>query len=78
MGFRIACFVALIFVPSNSVRLVLIIAAAVLPGIAVLVANAVEQRSGKLEPIERGEPEQRRALPRESTEVVTGEVVDEP
>lgn len=78
MGFRVACFIAMIFVPTNTLRLVLVIAAAVLPAFAVLIANAVEHRSAKLEPIERGEPEHRRALPKEPTEVVTGEVVDEP
>lgn len=78
MGFRVACFIAMIFVPTNALRLVLIVAAAVLPAFAVLIANAVEHRSAKLEPIERGEPEQRRALPRESTDIVTGEVVDDP
>ncbi|MDO5498868.1 MAG: DUF3099 domain-containing protein [Propionibacteriaceae bacterium] len=76
MGFRVACFIALIFVPNNAIRLVLII----LPALAVLAANAVEQRAAKLRPsegVERGEPEYRLALPKESTDVVSGEVVDD-
>lgn len=77
MSFRVACFVAMIFVPNNAFRMFLIAGAAFLPGIAVLFANAVEKRSAKLQPIERGEPEYRRALPKEATEIVTGEVVDD-
>lgn len=78
MGFRIACFVALIFVPSNSLRLGLVVAAAVLPAFAVLIANAVDQRTATARPVEQGEPEERRALPRESTDIVSSNVVDEP
>ncbi|HHV20982.1 MAG TPA: DUF3099 domain-containing protein [Propionibacterium sp.] len=77
MSFRVACFIAMIFVPNNVARLFLIAGAAFLPAIAVLFANAVEKRSAKLQPIERGEPEYHRALPREATEIVSGEVVDD-
>lgn len=77
MSFRIACFVAMIFVPNTALRLALILAAALLPAIAVLFANAVEHRTAKLNPVERGEPEYRRALTQESTDVVSGEVVDD-
>ncbi len=77
MSFRVACFIAMIFVPNNVFRLVLIAGAAFLPAIAVLFANAVEKRSAKLQPIEHGEPEYRRALPKEATEIVDGEVVED-
>ncbi|WP_425308617.1 DUF3099 domain-containing protein [Ammonicoccus fulvus] len=77
MGIRILCFLLVIVVPNNAARLALIVAAAVLPAIAVLIANAVEQRTAKLHPVERGEPTYHPALPREATEVVRGEVVDD-
>lgn len=77
MGIRILCFLLVIVVPNNAARLGLVVAAAVLPAFAVLIANAVERRTAKLHPVERGEPEYRRALPRESTDVVSGEVVDD-
>jgi hypothetical protein len=76
MGFRILCFLAVIVVPDTGARLALIVAAGVLPGIAVLAANAVDRRSHDSKAIERGEPEQRRALPRQAT--VAGDIAEDP
>ncbi len=77
MGFRIACFIAVIFVPNNVARLGLIAAAAVLPAFAVLIANAVDQRTGKTPPIEAGAPEPHKALPKDASgDIVDGEVID--
>lgn len=78
MGFRIACFLAVIVVPDTWARLALIVAAGVLPGIAVLAANAVDRRSHVAKAIEPGEPEARRALTKEPNPTVDGEVVDGP
>lgn len=77
MGFRIACFIAVIFVPNNAARLALIAAAAVLPAIAVLIANAVDRRTTPTPPIEAGAPEAHKSLPQTASgEVVDGEVID--
>ena len=76
MGFRIACFLAVIVVPNMWARMALIAAAGVLPGIAVLAANAVDRRSYGSRAVERGEPETRRALTRGET--VEGDIADDP
>lgn len=44
MGFRVACFVAMIWVPGWE-RLILILAAAVLPYVAVIAASQVDHRA---------------------------------
>lgn len=77
MGFRIVCFIAVIFVPDTWARLALIVAAGVLPGIAVLAANAVDRRSHTPRALEPGGPEQRKALTKEPEPTVDGEVVDD-
>lgn len=78
MGFRIVCFLAVVVVPDTWARLALILAAGVLPGIAVLAANAVDRRSHITYAIEPGGPEQRKALTKELNPVVDGEVGDDP
>ena len=50
MGFRVACFVAMIWVPGWE-RILLLLAAAVLPYIAVIAASQVDQRA-KAYPVE--------------------------
>jgi hypothetical protein len=45
MGFRTVCFVAAIFVTAGWLRVVLIIAALVLPYVAVVMANAGSTKS---------------------------------
>ncbi len=45
MGFRTACFVGAIVVPITWLRVVLVIAALVLPYVAVVMANATTTRS---------------------------------
>lgn len=54
MGFRVACFIAMIWVPSPW-RWILLGAAVVLPYIAVLFANQADQRRDR-GGFERGEP----------------------
>lgn len=54
MAFRVACFIAMIWVP-NPYRFVLLGAAAVLPYIAVIIANQADQRRQSPE-FERGGP----------------------
>ena len=54
MGFRVACFVAMIWVPSPF-RWILLGAAVVLPYVAVLIANQADQRTDR-SGFERGEP----------------------
>lgn len=76
MSFRVVCFIAMIFVPGPA-RIALLVAAAILPAIAVLIANAVDKRTTKEDFVEAGAPEARQALPRDSTDVVHGEVVDD-
>lgn len=78
MGFRIACFLAIIVVPDTWARLALIAAAGVLPGIAVLAANAVDRRSHATRAVERGEPEPRKALTQQPDATFDGEVVEDP
>lgn len=77
MAFRIVCFLAIIVVPGTGPKIGLLVAATLLPGIAVLVANAVDRRSHVPKAFETGAPEPRKALTREPTPVVTGEVVDD-
>src|SRR5918994_6248016 len=45
MGFRTACFVAAIFVTITWARIVLVVAALVLPYVAVVMANAGSSKS---------------------------------
>jgi hypothetical protein len=45
MGFRTVCFVGAIFVTITWVRIVLIVAAVVLPYVAVVMANAAASKS---------------------------------
>lgn len=55
MGFRVACFLAMIWVPSPY-RWFLLGAAVVLPYIAVLIANQADQRTTSSD-FERGGPD---------------------
>ena len=73
MAVRSACFVDMIFVPGGW-KLVLLVGAALLPGIAVLFANAQDRHVESVAVDEPTSPD-RPAL--ESGEVVEGEVVDD-
>ncbi|MCA0295991.1 MAG: DUF3099 domain-containing protein [Actinobacteria bacterium] len=72
MGVRVACFIAATLTPLPW-NLLLLLAAAVLPTIAVMLANAIDQR----EPVAPApaEPQPRRELP--SADTVKGTVEDE-
>lgn len=73
MGVRVACFVAMIWVPGWW-RLVLLAGAAILPAIAVLLANAQDLRA--VGPPAPPDPdESRAALPSGTT--IPGEVADD-
>ena len=72
MGVRVACFIAATVTPLPW-NLVLLVAAAVLPAIAVMLANAIDQR-GLPEPEQDTETD-RPALP--GAETVDGAVEDE-
>jgi len=71
MGVRVACFLAATVTPLPY-NLVLLVAAAVLPTIAVMLANAIDQR--RLPEPDATEPD-RPALP--GAETIGGEVTDE-
>lgn len=60
MAFRVACFIAMIWVP-NPYRWVLLAAAAILPYVAVIVANQADQRRRQTS-FERGGPGDRPEL----------------
>ncbi|HSK33573.1 MAG TPA: DUF3099 domain-containing protein [Propionicimonas sp.] len=73
MAVRVACFLAATLTPLPW-NLILLVAAAVLPTIAVMLANAIDLRR---EPeVETAEPMERPALP--SAEIIGGSVVEEP
>ena len=73
MGVRVACFIAATVTPLPW-NLLLLVAAAVLPAFAVMLANAIDQRSQPES--ESGHPETSRpALP--GGETVDGTVEDE-
>lgn len=73
MGFRTACFIGMIFVPGVW-KLVLLVGAAILPGIAVLFANAEDRH---LSPMADDRPDPWTPPAVESDQVVPGEIVDE-
>jgi len=62
MAFRVACFIAMIWVPSPY-RWFLLGAAVVLPYVAVIIANQADQR-GQSGTFETGAPDPGTALPR--------------
>lgn len=72
MGFRTACFVGMIFVPGGW-KLVLLAGAALLPGIAVLFANAEDRHRSPVAD-DRPDPWTPPALP--SKDTIEGEVVE--
>ncbi|WP_460765078.1 DUF3099 domain-containing protein [Mariniluteicoccus flavus] len=74
MSIRIACFIAMAFV-GGPWRWVLLGAAAVLPGIAVLFANAVDRRGERTPVIDEG-PSYHRALEREASPTA-GVIIDQ-
>lgn len=61
MTLRMVCFVGMILVP-GALGIVLLIAALVLPAVAVLFANSIDRRRHDPGPIERGEPGERKEL----------------
>lgn len=61
MTLRLVCFVGMILV-RGPVGIVLLVAALVLPAVAVLLANAIDRRRPEGH-VERGEPADRPALP---------------
>ncbi len=71
MGIRVACFVAMIFVPGLW-RLLLLAGAAFLPGIAVILANAVDLRVASLGP---QPPPEHENLQLTSGSIIRGDVV---
>lgn len=72
MSFRVICIVSMFAVPGIW-RWVLLAGAAFLPGIAVFIANNMDQRTTKVAAHET----ERKALPPSAEPVVPGEVVDE-
>lgn len=80
MGFRVACFIGAYFAPGPW-RWVLLAAAAILPGIAVVLANAVDEKH--IAQVSPESPQQGLTAPEPprpdpSSEIITGEVVREP
>ena len=72
MAFRVVCFLAAVAAPTPW-NLVLLVAAALLPGIAVLLANAKDNRPSAT--VAEDEAPERPALP--TGEVVRGDVIGE-
>ena len=73
MAVRVACFLAATVTPLPW-NLMLLLATAVLPTIAVMLANAIDQRR----PLEVETPEPVNRIAITSAETVDGSVVDEP
>lgn len=79
MGFRVACFIGAYFAPGPW-RWVLLGAAAILPGIAVVLANAVDEKriaQATPESPQQGLTAPEPSRPDPSEEIITGEVVRE-
>lgn len=74
MAIRTACFVAMAFVPGVG-RWILLAGACFLPGIAVILGNAVDQRRASQQPVEAGMPQHHMALTSEPEEIVSGTVI---
>ncbi len=74
MGFRMACFLGMIFV-DGWVRWVLLAFAVFLPYVAVLLANQVDQRT-IASAVEAGAPEGAPQLTTGSYETIDGEVIE--
>lgn len=55
MGIRVACFIAA-FIATDIWRWIFLVGAAVLPGIAVLLANAIDLRTQGAPPASSEEP----------------------
>lgn len=77
MTLRLVCFIGMIVVPGPA-RFVLLFAALVLPGVAVLLANTVDRRRHRPGDIALDQPIHREALPQQSTDVLDGEVTESP
>ncbi|MGJ3507194.1 DUF3099 domain-containing protein [Enemella sp. A6] len=73
MAFRVACIVGMVFVPGIW-RWVLLLGAAVLPALAVLIANNVDIRTPAPVP---DEPQYKAIPAQHSDHVVPGEVIDD-
>ncbi len=72
MGFRTACFLAMLFVPGVW-RWVLFAGAVLLPYVAVVFANQVDSRGRSSQPVEQGEPEDLPQLTVGDERIVPGE-----
>lgn len=72
MGARVACFLAACFTPLPW-NLLLLVAAAVLPALAVMLANAIDLRSNPPQPPASGDDRPALTSPR----TLPGSVVDE-
>ena len=75
MALRVVCFLAATVTPLPW-NLILLVAAAVLPTIAVMLANAIDLRREPEPELDTQEPLDLPALP--SSEIVGGSVVEEP
>lgn len=77
MGFRIACFISMIFV-EGPFRWVLFAGAVVLPYIAVILANQANRRTPPASKVEHAEPNDHRQLTvGEGVEVISGDLLDD-
>ena len=75
MALRVVCFLSATITPLPW-NLILLVAAAVLPTIAVMLANAIDLRREPEPELDSREPLDLPALP--SSEIVGGSVVEEP
>jgi Protein of unknown function (DUF3099) len=77
MGFRTACFLAMLVVP-GAWRWVLFAGAVFLPYVAVIFANQADRKGTSEQPVERGEPESLPQLTADSERIIPGEQDLEP
>ncbi len=73
MAVRVVCFVSGVFAPLPY-NIALIVLAAVIPGVAVILANAIDQRRPPVADVAEGVPDR---LALGSGEVIRGEVADD-
>jgi len=76
MGFRVACFVGIIFV-SGWVRWALLAAAVLLPYVAVVIANQADHRTVPTDPLQAGAPSPAPELTIGESDLIHGETDDD-